>query len=62
MGIKQCNVAALPDFPNVIRPNESNPDSVTSHFMGVYKKVYPWSYRRLFSHVSEWEKVFLGPI
>ena len=26
------------------------------------KKNYPRSYRRLFPHVSEWEKVFLGPM
>ena len=27
---------ALLDFPNVVRPNESNPDSETSHFAGVW--------------------------
>ena len=30
--------------------------------MGTLKRNYPQSYRRLFPHVSEWEKVFLGPI
>ena len=30
-GIELSNLAALLDFPNVIRPNESNPDSETSH-------------------------------
>ena len=32
MGIKWFNRVALLDFPNVIKPNESNPDSKTSHF------------------------------
>ena len=34
-GIKQFNFAGLLDFPNVIRPNESNPDDETSHFVAV---------------------------
>ena len=55
MMLKQSNLAALLDFPNVIRPNESNPDDETIYFFNT-------SYRRLFPHVSEWGKVFLGPL
>ena len=47
MGIKQSNPAALLDFPNVIRPNESNSDRETSQKC---------------PHVSERGKVFLGPM
>ena len=36
MGIKQSNLAALLDFPNVIRPIESNTDDETSHFAEVW--------------------------
>ena len=39
MGIKQFNLAALLDFPNVIKPNESNPDSETSNFAAVWTHV-----------------------
>ena len=49
MRIKQFNLVALLDFPNVIRPNESD-------------QKYPRGYRCLFPYVSEWEKVFLGHI
>ena len=49
-GIKQSHFAALLDFPNVIRPNESNPESETSHFAGVWM------------HVSDLKKVFLDPM
>ena len=35
---------------------------IISQRFGLSKKMYPRSYRRLFLHVSEWEKVFLGPI
>ena len=35
MGIKLFNLAALLDFPNVIGPNESNPDRDTSRFCWV---------------------------
>ena len=43
MGIKQSNLATPLAFPNVIRSNESNPDSATSLFAGVWmlKKMYP---------------------
>ena len=62
MGIKRFNFAAPVDFPNVIGPNESNPDSEKSHFSVVLtlKKKDPQSYRRLFPYVSEWEKVKLS--
>ena len=38
----QFNWAALLDFPNVIRPNESSPKSETSHFVAVWeaRKIY----------------------
>ena len=50
MRINRFNCAALLDFPNVIRPNESNPDTETSHFAAVWslKEMYPWGYKRLF--------------
>ena len=39
MGIKQLNLAALLDFPNVIGPKESNHDRETSCFavVGTHK-------------------------
>ena len=37
-GIKLFNLAALLNFPKLIGPNESNPDSETNHFL---KKGYP---------------------
>ena len=55
MRIKRFNLAALLNFLNVVKSNESNPDEVFR------KKKYPRSYRRLFLHVSE-EKVFLSHI
>ena len=44
------------------RPNKSNLDNETSHFTGLdaQKKVQKYSYRRLFPHVGDWEKVFPG--
>ena len=36
--IKQSNLAALLDFPSVIRPNGSNPDDETSNFVEVWTK------------------------
>ena len=57
-GIKRFDLAALLDFPSVIRPNESNPDGETTHFVAVWK--LKRSYRHLFPHVSEWENVILG--
>ena len=38
MGIKQFNLAALLDFPNVIRPNKSNPDSGFQRGLDAQKK------------------------
>ena len=35
-GIKLLNLAALLDFPNVIRPNETNPDGATSNVAEVW--------------------------
>ena len=59
-GIKRSKLAALLDFPNVIRPNESRPDDETSRIAAVWmvKKIN----RSLFPHVSEWEKVFLAHV
>ena len=37
-GIKRSNLASLQDFPNVISPNESNPDDETSHFVVVWTR------------------------
>ena len=60
MGIKLFNLVAFLDFPNIIRLNESNPDSRTSHFTAVWR--LKKNYRLLFPHASEWESVFLGPM
>jgi len=62
MGIKWFNLAAILDFPNVIGPNCSNPDSKISHSVGVVmlNKMCPSIYRCLLPSV--WQKVFWGPI
>ena len=52
-GLKRCNLAALLEFPNVIRPNELNPDDERSHYAAFWtlkKKIstelqtslFPW--------------------
>ena len=60
---KRFHLAALFRLSKVIGPNKSNPESEISHFLGVWtlKKIIR-SYRCLFPHVSEWEKVFLGSV
>ena len=52
-GIKRFNLVALLDFPNVIRPNELNPDDETSHFAVV------WTLKEIIHRVTD---VFLGPM
>ena len=58
-GLKRSDLTALLDFPNVLRPDESNPDDETSHFAAVWtlKKIIQ-SYRRLFPHEVNGEKSF----
>ena len=64
--IKLFNLAALLDFPNVIKPNESNPDSETSHFVSFPMEVNGKKYFflcpmashddvfQLFGHYENW--------
>ena len=47
IGIKQYNLEALLDFQNVIGPNESNPDSFTSHFAAV------WTLKNIFHGIAD---------
>lgn len=58
MGIKQFTGAALVVFPNVIRPNRSNSESLTCHLAGVVTlmKQYPGYNSHFLHNEGLWEK------
>lgn len=62
MGIKQFNCVPHLNFPNVIRPNESNFDSETSHFTEVVmlKNCICWNADLSFTMWVYWD-IFWGP-